>query len=467
MSEALEYLEQHRARFLEELFALLCIPSISSSPEHQGEVARCAEWLADHLRTIGFEQVEVLPTAGHPVVYADWLHAPGRPTVLIYNHYDVQPVDPLDEWQTPPFEPTVREGQLYARGAADDKGQLLIHLKALEALLQTEGGLPVNVKILYEGEEEIGSEHLEPFLAAERERLAADLVLISDTAMFERGLPSICYGLRGLAYFQVDLEGPASDLHSGSYGGAVANPAEVLARLIAQLKDDQGRIVVPGFYDEVRPLSDQERAEFARLPFDEARYKRELGVEALWGEAGFSVLERLWARPTLEVCGLWGGFQGAGSKTIIPARASAKLSCRLVPDQDPERVTRLVEQHLRALCPASVRLRFTPMAGGRPSITPLDHPAVGAAQRALRAGFDAEPVFIRAGGSIPVVASFESLLGLPTVLMGFGLPDERNHAPNERFDLGNFAGGLRSSLHWWRELGRLEGLPLKSGPARS
>jgi acetylornithine deacetylase/succinyl-diaminopimelate desuccinylase-like protein len=458
MSGALEYVEQHRARFLDQLFELLRIPSISSSPEHRGDVRRCADWLADHLSAIGLEHAEVLPTEGHPVVYADWLHAPGRPTVLIYNHYDVQPVDPLEEWQTPPFEPTIRDGRLYARGSADDKGQLLIHVKALEALLATEGRLPVNVKLLYEGEEEIGSEHLELFLAAERKRLTADVVLVSDTSMFDRGLPSICYGLRGLTYFQVDLQGPASDLHSGSYGGAVANPAEMLARLIAQLKDDQGRITVPGFYDDVRPLGEQERAEIARLPFDEARYQRELGVEALWGEAGFSVLERIWARPTLEVCGLWGGFQGAGSKTIIPARASAKLSCRLVPDQDPERVSRLIEQHLQAICPASVRLTFTPMAGGQPSITPLDHPAVGAASRALRAGFGSAPVFIRAGGSIPVVASFQSLLGLPTVLMGFGLPDEHSHAPNEWFDLDNFAGGLRTSVHWWYEVGAAEGL---------
>ena len=452
MPGALEYLEQHQSRFLEELFELLEIPSISASPEHRGEVERCAHWLADHLRSIGLEHVQVLPTGGHPVVYADWLHAENRPTVLIYNHYDVQPVDPLDEWKSPPFEPVLRDGRIYGRGSADDKGQLLIHLKAIEALLKTEGALPVNLKILYEGEEEIGSEHLDSFLAAQRDLLRADVVLISDTAMFERGMPSICYALRGLAYFQVDLDGPSTDLHSGTYGGAVANPAEILARLIAQLKHDDGRIAVPGFYDDVRPLSDRERAEIARLPFDEDAYRRELGVGGLWGETGYSVLERLWARPTLEVCGLWGGFQGAGSKTVIPARASAKLSCRLVPDQDPERVTSQVEAFLRSICPHSVKLRFTPMAGGRASITALDHPAVAAAMRALRAGFGAEPVFIRAGGSIPVVASFQHLLNLPTVLMGFGLPGENNHAPNEWFALENFVGGLKSSLHWWREV---------------
>lgn len=452
---ALAYLDQHQDRFLADLLELLRIPSISASPEHRGEVARCAEWLAEHMRGLGLEHVTVIPTAGHPVVYADWLHAPGRPTVLVYNHYDVQPVDPLDEWHSPPFEPVIKDGRLTARGSADDKGQLFLHLKAVEALLRADGGLPVNLKFLYEGEEEIGSEHLEPLLEAERERLRADFVVVSDTAMFDRGLPSICYGLRGIAYFQVDLEGPNTDLHSGAFGGAVANPAEILARLIARLKDDQGRIQVPSFYDAVRPLSELERAEIARLPFDEARYRAELGVGALWGEAGFSVLERVWARPTLEVCGLWGGFQGAGGKTVIPARAGAKLSCRLVPDQDPAVITALVERHLRAICPPSVKLRFTAMHGGRPSITPIDHPAVKAAVRALKSGFGADPVFVRAGGSIPVVASFESILGLSTILLGFGLPDEHNHAPNEWFDLGNFRDGMKSVAHLWEEIAHM------------
>lgn len=451
-----EYLDQQQERFLAELKELLSIPSISSSSAHRADVQRCAEWLAEHMRALGLEHVQVLPTEGHPVVYADWLHAPGRPTVLVYNHYDVQPVDPLEEWESPPFSPTVREGRVYARGAADDKGQLFLHLKAIEALLRVEGGLPINLKLLYEGEEEIGSEHLDAFLAAHRELLAADLVVISDTAMFDRGMPAICYGLRGLVYLQVDVEGPNSDLHSGAFGGAVANPAEMLARLIAKLKDEDGRVTVPHFYDDVRPLTEDERRELARLPFDEERFRRELGVEALWGEAGYSVLERLWTRPTLEVCGVWGGFQGEGSKTVIPARAGAKLSCRLVPDQDPERIADLLEQHLRALCPPGVRLRITRLHGGRPSITPIDHPAVQAAMRALKKGFGTDPVFIRAGGSIPVVASFESILGLPTVLMGFGLPDEHNHAPNEWFDLGNFRAGMRSVVWYWKELAAID-----------
>jgi acetylornithine deacetylase/succinyl-diaminopimelate desuccinylase-like protein len=459
LSATLDFLDQQRGRFLDELFELLRIPSISSSPDHRSEVRRCAEWLVGQANAIGLEHARLIETAGHPLVYADWLHAPGRPTVLVYNHYDVQPVDPLEEWRSPPFEPVLRDGRILGRGSADDKGQLLLHLKALEALLSTTGQLPVNLKLLYEGEEEIGSEHFEAALVEQRELLGADLVLISDTAMFDRGLPSICYGLRGLVYLQIDLEGPNTDLHSGSYGGAVANPAELLARLIAQLKDDQGRVTVPGFYDDVRPLSAAERAEFASLPFDEARYRRELGLTELWGESGYSVLERVWARPTLEVCGLWGGFQGPGSKTIIPARAGAKLSCRLVPDQDPGRIMELLERHLRQLCPGSVTLKVTQLGGGRPSITPIDHPAVRAAQRALERGFGSRSVFIRAGGSIPVVASFEAVLGLPTVLMGFGLPDEHNHAPNEWFDLGNFEAGLRSSVYFWDEISRFETEP--------
>jgi acetylornithine deacetylase/succinyl-diaminopimelate desuccinylase-like protein len=455
-TSALAYLDLHADRFLAELNDLLRIPSISALPDHRSDVRRCANWIAEHMRGIGIKHVEVLPTEGHPVVYGDWLHAPGAPTVLVYNHYDVQPVDPLEEWQTDPFEPSVRDGRLYARGSADDKGQLLLHLNAVEALLKSEGRLPLNLKFIYEGEEEIGSEHLDPLIEANRQRLTADLAVVSDTAMYGPGQPSICYGLRGIAYFQVDLEGPNSDLHSGGYGGAVANPAEMLARMIASLKDDQGRVTVPGFYDDVRELDPREREAIARLPFDEAEYRRSLGVEALWGEAGFSVHERLWTRPTLEVCGIWGGFQGAGSKTVIPARAGAKLSCRLVPDQDPERITALFERHLRSICPPSVRLRFTPMHGGRPSITPLEHPAVGAASRALEASFGAAPFFVRAGGSIPVVASFDSLLGIPTVLVGFSLPGANNHAPNEWFALENFTNGMRAVVRLWHELAKTD-----------
>jgi acetylornithine deacetylase/succinyl-diaminopimelate desuccinylase-like protein len=454
MNAALEFVEQHSQRFVEELVELLRIPSISAVGTHRDDVTRCATWLVEHFTQIGLENVRLMPTAGNPVVYAEWLHAIGQPTVLIYGHYDVQPVDPVHEWESPPFEPTVRGGQIFARGAADDKGQVFMHAKAVEALLRTQGRLPVNVKLLIEGEEEIGSPNLDAFVAANRDQLAADVVVISDTAMFPPGIPAITYGLRGLAYCQVEVEGPTSDLHSGTYGGGVANPLEVLCKLLASLKDENGRVVVPGFYDDVDPLSEQERHRLADLDFDEERLKREVGVEALAGEAGFSVLERVWARPTLELNGVWGGFTGEGAKTVIPARAWAKISCRLVPRQDPERVLSHLERHLRAICPDTVRLRFTNMHGGRPGLVPTEHPAIQAAFRALEQGFKVRPVFIRAGGSIPVVATFHETLHLPVVLMGVANHDDHAHAPNERFGLENFIGGIRSATYLWEELAR-------------
>lgn len=452
MDAAIEYLKQHEQRFVAELLAFLRIPSISASPDHRGEVARCARWLAEELGRIGLEHVQVLPTGGHPVVYADWLRVPGRPTALVYGHYDVQPVDPLHEWESPPFEPVVRDGMVFARGAADDKGQVFLHLKAAEAWLRAGGGLPLNLKFLLEGEEEIGSPNLDRFVQAHRDMLTADVAVVSDTSMFPPGLPAITYGLRGLAYCQIEVQGPATDLHSGSYGGAVANPLQVLAELVAGLKDAQGRVAVPGFYDDVRPLTAEERRALAELPFDEERFKREVGVQELSGEVGYSTLERLWARPTLELNGLWGGFTGEGAKTVIPARAWAKISCRLVPDQDPERILDLLERHLTAVCPATVRLTFTRMHGGRPSLIPTDHPAVQAALRALERGFGTRPVLIRSGGTIPVVATFQELLGLPVVLMGLANHDDHAHAPNERFGLANFLGGIRSAIYLWPEL---------------
>lgn len=445
-------LTRQRDRALAELLEFLGIPSVSSDPHHAADVSRCANHLAEQVRAAGLEHVEVLPTRGHPVVYGDWQHAPGKPTVLVYGHYDVQPVDPLDQWLSPPFEPVVRDGAVYARGSADDKGQLYAHVKAVEASLQASGRLPVNIKVLFEGEEEIGSPNLEAFLEEHRERLRADLAVISDTSMYARETPSICYGLRGLSYFQVDLRGPRTDLHSGTFGGMVVNPAEALSRMLATLKTPDGHIAVPGFYDDVRPLAAEERGELARLPFDERNFKEEIGVEALWGETEYSVLERNWARPTLEVNGIWGGFSGPGSKTVIPATAGAKLSCRLVPDQQPERIVELVEKHLRRVCPHGVRMQFTIHAGARPSITPLDHWAVQAAAQGLERGFGKKPVFIRSGGTIPVVASFDSLLGIPTVLIGFGLPDEHAHAPNEFFLLSNYYRGIASLAYLWEEL---------------
>jgi acetylornithine deacetylase/succinyl-diaminopimelate desuccinylase-like protein len=448
------YIADNRDRFLEELKEFIRIPSVSSLPEHREDMERCARYCADQMRAVGMDRVEVLPTGGPPVAYGEWLRAPGRPTVLVYGHYDVQPVDPVDLWTTPPFDPQVRNGELYARGAADDKGQLHLHWKAIEALMRVEGRLPVNVKFLIEGEEEVGSAHLDAFLDRHRELLKADVAVVSDSSWFARGLPSICYGLRGLTYMQVNIKGPDADLHSGAYGGSIANPIQVLCEIIAQLKDSRGRINVPGFYDDVRPLEDEERRELARLPFDEERYRGELGVSEVFGEESFSTLERVWARPTLEINGIWGGFTGEGSKTVLPSRASAKISCRLVPNQDPDRIAVLLEERLRALCPPTVEMEIVRMAGGRPALTPLDHPVVQAAARAMERTFRKQPAFIRSGGSIPVVASIQELLGIPVVLMGFALPDDHAHAPDERLDLGNYFGGIQAAAYLMEEISR-------------
>lgn len=452
MQDVLDYLEGHRGEFLEGLIALLRVPSVSADPARSGDVAACAERLAERMRAVGLAGVRVFPTAGHPIVYGEWLGAPGAPTALLYGHYDVQPVDPLDEWKTPPFEPVARDGFLFGRGSADDKGQVLMHLATVEAYLRARGSLPLNLKVVVEGEEESGSVHFDDFLDAHRDLLRADVGVVSDTAMFHVDYPSICYGLRGLAYLEIELVGSASDLHSGTYGGAVANPAMVLARIISQLKDDQGRITVPGFYDDVRPLTDQERDEFMSLPFDDAAFAREIGAPALAGEAGYTTLERIWARPTLDVNGMWSGFTGEGAKTIIPARAGAKISCRLVPDQQPERIADLVERYLCSLVPPTVRAAVRRLHGGDGCLLPIDHPAVAAGARALQKGFGKRAVFIRAGGSIPPVASMNQKLGLPMVLMGVAQPDEHAHAPNERFLLDNFYGGMRAAAYLWDEL---------------
>ncbi len=450
-----EFCQANRQRQLEWLIEYVRMPSISSSPEHAQEVRRCGEWSVREMERIGLRNGRLLETGGHPVAYAEWLEAPGAATVLIYGHYDVQPVDPLDLWESPPFEPSVRNGELYGRGAVDDKGQVLMHWAAIEALFEANGRLPVNVKLLVEGEEEIGSPNLDAFIEKHLELLRADVAVISDTAMYGHGIPSLCYGLRGLAYFQIDVQGPNSDLHSGSFGGAVANPCNTLAEMLAKLKDEDGRVRVPGFYDGVRPLSEHERAELGKLPFDEAAYRAAIGVDALTGEPGFSPLERLWARPTLDVNGMWGGFQGPGAKTIIPAEAHAKLSCRLVPDQDPDKIGDLVEDYVRAIAPPGVRVRIQRLHGGRPSITPIDHPATLAAKRALERSFEKDVVFMREGGSIPVVATFDSLLHVPTVLLGVGLPDEHAHAPNERLNLDNFYRGILAAAYLWQELATL------------
>jgi acetylornithine deacetylase/succinyl-diaminopimelate desuccinylase-like protein len=457
MDDVIRYADEHAAQFLNDVIALARIPSISSASERGPDMVRCAEHLAARMRAAGVTRAEVIPTGGQPIVYGEWMGAPGKPTALVYGHYDVQPVDPVDLWDSPPFEPAVRDGLLYGRGVSDDKGQVMMHIAAVEAWLRAGGGLPVNLKLLIEGEEEIGSDHFGAFVKEHGEQLAADVLVISDTSLFAKGLPAICYGLRGILYFQIDVEVAGRDLHSGSYGGSVGNPIDVIAHIIAGLKDAQGRVQVPGFYDEVRPMTRQERDEFGRLPYTDAGYLRETGASALFGEPGYTTFERTWTRPTLEPNGVWGGFTGEGTKTVLPARASAKISCRLVPDQDPARVAHLFKEHVRGLCPAWARLRITEFHSGKPALTPIDHPAVQATARALEAGFGVRPVFVRAGGSIPAVTMMQEALGVPVVLMGIGLPDDHAHAPNERLDVESFNAGIRGAAHLWAELAKVDG----------
>ena len=452
VSDVLEMVERESHAVLGELFELLRIPSVSADPGRKAEVARCARWLEGWLVEAGL-RCRVEPTGGHPVVLAEWREAPGAPTVLVYGHYDVQPPDPLEAWTSPPFDPVVREGRIVARGASDDKGQLFCHLVAVRAHLRARGRLPVNVVFLLEGEEECGSEHLEPFLESAGEHLGCDAVVVSDSSQFAPGVPAITYGLRGLVYLEVEVSGPRRDLHSGSFGGAVRNPANAMAEILAALHGPGGRVAVPGFYDGVRPLEGWERDQFRRLPFDEEALRQDLGVDALAGEAGYTVLERLWARPTLDVNGLVAGHTGEGAKTVIPARALAKVSCRLVPDQDPERVASLVEAHVRGLCPPGCRAVVRTLHLARPVLLPVGGPVVRAAREAVRRGFGAEPVFTREGGSIPVVEAFRRLLGAPVVLVGFGRPDDRAHGPDEKLDLEDFWAGVRTSAWLWELLG--------------
>lgn len=451
MKDVIQYIEENRDRYLGELEGFLRIPSISTDPERKEEMGKAAAFVANQLRAAGMEKVETFPTSGHPIVYGERIEDNEKPTVLVYGHYDVQPVDPVELWESGPFEPTVRGGELFARGAADDKGQVFIHFKSAEAYMHTRKRLPLNVKYLIEGEEEIGSVHLDSFIESHQDLLGADVALISDTTMFARGVPSLCYGLRGLTYFQIDVRGPKQDLHSGSFGGTVANPAFVLAQMLASMKDEKGRVTIPHFYDEVRDLTERERKEFASLPFDEEAFKKELGVEELSGEEGFSPLERLWVRPTFEINGLLSGFTGEGAKTVLPSQGMAKVSMRLVPDQQPEQIEQRFEQHLLAIAPRSVEVKVTHMQGGKCWVTSLDHPALVAAANAIEKGFGQRPLFQREGGSIPVVATFSELLNMPSVLMGIGLPDENAHAPNEKLDLGNFYRGIKSAAYFLEE----------------
>jgi acetylornithine deacetylase/succinyl-diaminopimelate desuccinylase-like protein len=454
MDKVIDFINVNRDRYLEELKALLAIPSISALPEHAADVTRCAEWCADEMRRISLENVKLIATPGNPVVYGDWLHAEGAPTILFYGHYDVQPVDPLNLWTSPPFEATVRDGEIYARGSADDKGQVFMHLKAVEAHLKQNGKLPVNIKFILEGEEEVGSAHLDDFIREHKNDLAADVVVISDSAMFDRGVPSICYSLRGLVYFQIDLRGTKSDLHSGVFGGAVANPAFVLTQILAQMKDRGGRIKIPGFYDDVLPLTEEERSAWRSLPFNEKKYRKDLGAPKLFGESGYTTLERVWGRPTFEVNGLLSGFTGEGAKTVIAAVAMAKVSMRLVPNQHPDKIATLFEQHVKRIAPKTVEVTVTRLHGGKPWITNYENAFVQAAGRAIEKGFGKPPVFCREGGSIPVVSTFQEELGVPAVLFGVGLPDENAHAPNERLDLNNFHNGIVAAAFLYEELRR-------------
>jgi len=454
MDNVIREIERRRDGYVDELAEFLAIPSVSTDPDHAADVRRCATYCRDALAKIGFPTAEVHETAGHPIVTAEWSGAPGAPTVLFYGHYDVQPVDPVELWTTPPFEATVRDGRIYGRGSADDKGQVLCHWKAWEAHFAAHGKLPCNVKVLLEGEEEIGSQHLAPFIRENRERLASDVVLISDSPMFARGVPSLCYGLRGLCYMEIHVRGARSDLHSGSFGGAVANPAQALATILAGLKDHEHHVAIEGFYDKVRPVSERERAEFGRLPFNEIEFRQQLEVPELVGEAGFTTLERIWARPTLDINGMISGFTGKGAKTVLPGEASAKVSMRLVPDQDPDEVAELFRRHVESHVPAGVRVRVESLHGARPYIAPLDHPANRAAARALEKAFAAAPVFTREGGSIPVTVTFQEELAATSILMGFGLPDENAHAPDEHLDLENFHGGVLSSAWFYAEYAR-------------
>ena len=456
MMPVIAFIDENRERFVEELARWVKIPSISSDPRHQADVRASAKHLADHLRSLGPSRVEIWPTAGHPAVFAEWLQAPASsPTLLVYGHHDVQPVDPLEAWVSPPFEPAIREGRIFGRGVVDDKGQVYIHANAIESFRRTGTPLPVRLKLLVEGEEEVGSPNLDALMRDHAQALSTDFVCVSDTAMFGRGLPSLCVGLRGLAYLEVFVEGPALDLHSGSFGGGVMNPVLALARMLAGLHDAQGRVSIPGFYDDVILLTPSDRKAIKELPFDEAEWLKSTGAPCTWGEAGYSTLERIWARPTIDCCGITGGFQGDGAKTIIPARASAKLACRLVPNQEPDDVLRKLTAHLTRVAPEGVRVRVQAHSGGRPYLSPTDHPIYEVAKRAFSRAFGKPTVFIREGGSIPFVRTIADATGKPCLLMGFGQPDENSHAPNEWLDLENYHLGIKSAAYLYDEIGRM------------
>ena len=451
----LAYLENHHDRILAELIELAAIPSVSTDPAHAGDVQAAARWVADAVASAGPFSVRTIPTAGNPVVYAEWLGAPGQRTVLVYGHYDVQPADPFEKWHSPPFEPIVREGRVYARGVSDDKGPMLIPIKVAEAFFEATGGLPINVKCLYEGEEEIGSPSLDAFIAEHKELLAADVVLSADGAMWRINEPSLTVGSRGLAGLELTLTAATKDLHSGRHGGAIANPLHAMARLIASLHEPSGRVAVAGFYDAVQELAPSERADIAALPFDESAYLAQVGAPATFGEPGYSTLERQWTRPTLEVNGMWGGYEGPGHKTVIPTEAHAKITCRLVPDQDPDEIVRLVTGHLESQVPPGTRLSVTPSDhGARAYRIARDHFALRAADAALAAVYGVRPLVVSMGGTVPISELFKRHMNLETVFFSFSTADEDYHAPNEFFRVHRLREGLAAWVHCWRLLGQ-------------
>jgi acetylornithine deacetylase/succinyl-diaminopimelate desuccinylase-like protein len=452
------FVEEHQDRLLEELKDFLRIPSVSTLPEHQPDIAAAAQFVADSLRCAGLENVQIIPTAGNPLIYADWLHAPGKPTVLCYGHYDVQPPDPLELWHAPPFEPAVHDGNVYARGSSDDKGQMYMHIKAVEALRAVHGGqLPLNLKFLIEGEEEIGGASISRFVAENPAKLKADAALVSDTQLYAEGLPTLCIGLRGLVYMELEATGPDRDLHSGLYGGVAPNPIHGLMELLCKCKDATGSIRIPGMYDEVAPAAPVERESWKQFPFDEAEFlRKEVGSTELIGEAGYSVLERVWARPSMEVHGIAGGFTGAGSKTVIPSKAVAKISFRLVPNQDPEKILKSFRDFIQFNTPAGIRLELRVLSAAPAVMVDPDHPAIRIAAQAFADMLGKPTVLTRNGGSIPVVGDFAAHLGVPTILMGFGLPDDGLHSPNEKYRIGNYYSGIMTIAHFFEQYGRTE-----------
>ncbi len=455
MDSVSTYIQAHRQAFEDDLSELLRIASVSADSRQRAETRRAADWVASQFKGLGLK-TELVETAGQPIIYAESPPVPGKPVALVYGHYDVQPPEPLEEWITPAFEPTIRNGNIYARGATDDKGQMLTHVKGAEAWIKSGSRLPIQLKFLIEGEEEVGSEHLGPFVKANREKLACDAIVISDCAQFAPGMPAITYGLRGIAYFELKLRGPRQDLHSGTFGGAVTNPANALTKLLAALRDDDGRIQVPGFYDDVVSLTDQERAEYRALPTTDAQFMESIGVAGVFGEKDYTSLERRWARPTFDINGLTSGYQGEGAKTVLPARASAKFSFRLVPDQDPHKIAASLRRFLEERLPPGIQMELIDHHGAPGVLVPLDSPYMHAAAAAIESGFGRAPVFVREGGSIPIVTTFAQELGADVLLLGWGQNDDNTHSPNEKFSLDDYHRGTLASAYLWQELAKLK-----------